>query len=44
VSYEALTEKYIDSAEKVLKELQRTKAAVSVSEEDVAHVLGWAAD
>ena len=44
MSCEALTDKYIASAEKVLKELQRTKAAISVSEEDVAQVLGWAAD
>jgi len=44
VSLEALTLKYIGSAEKVLNELQRTKAQVSVSEEDVAKVLGWASD
>ena len=44
MSLEALTSKYIGSAEKVLNELQRTKAQVSVSEEDVAKVLGWASD
>jgi hypothetical protein len=44
VSIEALTAKYIASAERVLKELQLTKVAISVSEEDVARVLSWAAD
>jgi FAD synthetase len=44
VSLEALTSKYIGSAEKVLNELQRTRAQVSVSEEDVAKVLRWASD
>jgi FAD synthetase len=44
VSAEALAAKYISSAEKVLKELQQTKEAVSVLEADTARVLHWAAD
>ncbi len=35
MSLEALTAKYISSAEKVLKELQQTKVPVSVTEEAV---------
>ena len=41
---EALTKKYIVSAEKVLKELQQTKGSITVAEQDVAEVLNWAAD
>ena len=41
---EALTKKYIGSAEKVLKELQQTKGSITVAEQDVAEVLSWAAD
>jgi FAD synthetase len=44
MNLEALTAKYIRSAEKVLSELEQTKAAISVSEEDVAKVLHWAED
>jgi FAD synthetase len=44
VSLEALTSKYIASAEKVLKELQQMKENVSVGEEEVAKVLRWASD
>ena len=44
MNLEALASKYIGSAEKVLNELQRTRAQVSVSEEDVAKVLRWASD
>ena len=44
MSLEALASKYIRSAEKVLNELQQTRAQVSVSEEDVAKVLRWAFD
>ena len=44
MSLEALTSKYIGSAEKVLNELQRKRAQVSVSEEDVTKVLRWASD
>jgi FAD synthetase len=36
--------KYIDSAEKVLKAFQQTKETLSISEENVAKVLHWAAD
>ena len=44
MSLEALTSKYISSAEKVLKEIQQTKLPISVTEEDVAKVLCWASD
>jgi len=44
VSLESLTAKYISSAEKVLKELQRRNEPVTVSEEDAAVVLRWASD
>jgi len=44
MSLEALTSKYISSAEKVLKELQQTKLPISVTGEAVAKVLCWAAD
>jgi len=44
MSLEALTSKYISSAEKVLKELQQSKVPVSVTEEYVANILGWASD
>jgi hypothetical protein len=44
MSLEALTSKYISSAEKVLKELQHTKILISVTEESVANILRWAAD
>jgi hypothetical protein len=44
VSLEALAVKYIGSAQKVLAELQQTKGIISVSEEEVAKVLGWAAN
>jgi FAD synthetase len=44
MSLEALTSKYISSAEKVLKELQKTEAPISVTEEVVGNVLRWAAD
>ena len=44
MSLESLTSKYIRSAEKVLNDLQRTRAQVSVSEEDVAKVLRWASN
>jgi hypothetical protein len=41
MSLEALTEKYIASAEKVMKELQQTKGAVIVTEEDVNRILSY---
>ena len=44
MSLEALTSKYISSAEKVLKELQQTKTSISLTEETVANILRWAAD
>jgi FAD synthetase len=44
MSLETLAEKYIGSAEKVLKELKRRKAAVTISESDAAKVLSWASD
>ena len=44
MSLEALTSKYISSAEKVLKELQQTKVPISVTEESVANILCWASD
>ena len=44
MSLEALTSKYISSAEKVLKELQQTKTPLSITEESVANILRWVAD
>ena len=44
MSLDALASKYIASAEKVFKELQKTTASLSVSADDVAKVLGWAYD
>ncbi|MGD0070409.1 MAG: DUF357 domain-containing protein [Candidatus Bathyarchaeia archaeon] len=44
MSLEALTSKYISSAEKVLKELQQTKIPISLTEESVANILRWVAD
>ena len=44
MSLEALTSKYIFSAEKVLKELQQTKVPISVTEEAVGNILCWASD
>jgi FAD synthetase len=44
VSAEALAAKYIGSAEKVLRELERTKDTVTVSEADTAKILRWASD
>ena len=44
MSLEPLTSKYIESTERVLNELQRTRAHVSISEEDVAKVLRWASN
>ena len=41
MSFETLIEKYIASTEKVLKELQRTKGAVTVTEENVNNILGY---
>ena len=44
MSLEALTAKYIGSAEKVLKELERTKTPIKVTEEVVGNILRWAND
>jgi hypothetical protein len=41
MSLEALTGKYIASAEKVMKELQQTKGAVTVTEEDINIILSY---
>ncbi len=44
MSLEALAAKYIGSAEKVLKELERTKTPISLTEEAVGNILRWATD
>jgi hypothetical protein len=41
MSLEALVTKYIISAEKVLKEMQRTKGLVNVTEECIDNILGY---
>jgi FAD synthetase len=43
MSLEALVTKYILSAEKVMKEMQRTKGTLTVTEEHVDNVLGYVA-
>ncbi len=44
MSLEALTAKYIASAEKVLNDLRKATVPISVTSEDVAEVLRWAVD
>ena len=44
MSLEALTSKYISSAEKVLKELQQTNLPINLSKEAVDNILLWASD
>ncbi len=44
MSLEALATKYIGSAEKVLKELERTKTPISLKEEAIVNILRWATD
>jgi len=44
MSLETLSAKYISSAEKVLKELERTQTPINVTEESVGNILGWASD
>ena len=44
MSLEALAAKYIGSAEKVIKELERTKTPISLTEEAVGNILRWAID
>jgi hypothetical protein len=41
MSLEKLTSKYIASTEKVLKKIQRTKGTVTVTEENVANIMGY---
>jgi hypothetical protein len=42
MSAEALTAKYISSAEKVLKELERTKTAIVLDEKSVENIISYA--
>ena len=42
MSLEALTSKYIASAEKVLKEMHRVQDTIAVNEEDVSNILEYA--
>ena len=42
MSLKALASKYIVSAEKVLKEMQRVKGAITLSEESVNNILAYA--
>jgi FAD synthetase len=42
MSFEALASKYIVSAEKVLKEMQRVKGAITVNEESVNSIVEYA--
>ena len=44
MSLEALTNKYIGSAEKVLKELQKTQMPIAITEVAMSDVLSWAAN
>ena len=44
MSLETLTTKYIASAEKVLKELQRTKTPISITDESVTNILKYITD
>ena len=44
MSLEALTNKYIGSAEKVLKGLQKTQMPIIMTEAAVSDVLSWAAN
>ena len=44
MSLEALTSKYISSAERVFKELQQTETSVNLTRESVGNILRWAAD
>ena len=41
MSLEALVTKYITSTEKVLKEMQRTKGSIKVTEESIGDILGY---
>jgi hypothetical protein len=44
MSLEALTKKYITSAEKVMKELHSTKDTITVTQEDVKNILSYVTD
>jgi hypothetical protein len=44
MSLEIVLTKYIASTEKVMKEMQQTKGTVSVTEENVANILGYVAN
>jgi FAD synthetase len=44
MSLESLSAKYIDSAEKVLKELKRTKTPINIAVDATDNILRWAAD
>jgi hypothetical protein len=44
MSLEALTKKYITSAEKVMKELQPTKDTITVTQENVNNILSYVTD
>ena len=44
MSLEELTNKYIGSAERVLKELQKTQMPIAMKEAAVSDVLSWAAN
>ena len=44
MSIEALVSKYISSAENVLKDLERTKAPIRLTDEAVSNILRWSTD
>ena len=44
MSLETVVTKYIASTEEVMKEMQLTKGTVSVTEENVANILGYVAN
>ena len=44
MSLETLASKYIISAEKVLKELKRTKTPISLTADSIDNILRWATD
>ena len=44
MSLEVLASKYISSAEKVLKDLERSKIPISLTEDSVDNILRWATD
>ncbi len=44
MSLETLASKYISSAEKVLKELNRSKTPINLTDDAIANILSWATD